>query len=310
MEIAQKVHHARWRYLLDRERLLSSLLLSPAIGYIVLLIGVPLLFAIYLSFTNAISGHLEADFVGLKNFRAIVTDPIFLQALKNTFIFTFVSQVIVLILAKVLALALVKSFPGRPILRFLLLLPWVAPISLTTLAWDWVLGASNSSLSVINWTLRAVGVLGPNDWIYWTAFPEAAMAAIILIHVWRMLPFATIIILAGLTSIPQEIQDAATIDGAGPWRRLFEVTLPLMLPIVAVAVLFGIIFTATDMTVVYILTRGGPYNSTHVLASLAWQRGIFGGQLGEGAAIAVFLLPLLLVVAFLMLRLARRTEVT
>jgi multiple sugar transport system permease protein len=152
-------------------------------------------------------------------------------------------------------------------------------------------------------------VLGPTDWIYWTAFPGSAMAAIILIHVWRMLPFATIILLAGLTSIPQEIQDAATVDGAGFWRRLFEITLPLMLPIVAVAVLFGIIFTATDMTVVYILTRGGPYNSTHVLASLAWQRGIFGGQLGEGAAIAIFLLPLLVIVAFLMLRLARRTEV-
>jgi multiple sugar transport system permease protein len=307
--IAREAPKIRWRYLLDRERLLGSLLLSPAIGYIVLLIGVPLLLAIYLSFTNAISGHLEADFVGLKNFRTIVSDPIFLQALQNTFIFTFVSQLIVVILAKILALALVQSFPGKPLVRFLILLPWVAPISLTTLAWDWVLGASNSSLSVVNWTLRAIGVLGPTDWIYWTAFHGSAMAAIILIHVWRMLPFATIILLAGLTSIPQEIQDAATVDGAGFWRRLFEITLPLMLPIVAVAVLFGIIFTATDMTVVYILTRGGPYNSTHVLASLAWQRGIFGGQLGEGAAIAIFLLPLLVIVAFLMLRLARRTEV-
>ena len=310
MEAVREVPRIRWRYLLDRERLLSPLLISPAIGYILLLVGVPLLLAIYLSFTNAISGHLEADFVGLKNFRSIVTDPIFLQALKNTFIFTFVSQLIVLILAKILALALAKSFPGRPIVRFLILLPWVAPISLTTLAWDWILGASNSSLSAINWTLRAVGLLGPDEWIYWTASLGPAMAAIILIHVWRMLPFATIIILGGLTSIPQDIQDAATVDGAGFWRRLFEVTLPLMLPIVAVAVLFGIIFTATDMTVVYLLTRGGPYNSTHVLASLAWQRGIFGGQLGEGAAIAIFFFPLLVIVAFLMLRLARRTEVT
>ncbi len=309
MEAAREIPRARYRYLLDRERLLGPLLISPAIGYILLLIGLPLLLAIYLSFTNAISGQLSAQFVGLKNFQTILADPLFFQALKNTFIFTSISMLIVLILAKVLALTLLKSFPGRPIVRFLILLPWVAPISLTTLSWDWVLGASNATLSTINWTLRAVGILGPQDWIWWTSYTTPAMAAIILIQVWRLLPFATIILLAGLTSIPQDIQDAATVDGAGFWRRLFEIILPLMLPIVAVAVLFGIIFTATDMTVVYILTRGGPYNSTHVLASLAWQRGIFGGQLGQGAAIAIFLFPLLLIVAFFMLRLARRTEV-
>lgn len=305
--VPTKGSQVRWRYLLDRERWLGSVLLSPAIGYIVVLVGLPFVLAIYLSFTDAISGDLNAKFVGLKNFHTILTDPIFRQALVNTFIFTFISQIIVLILAKVLALALIKSFPGKPLVRFLILLPWVAPIALTTLAWQWAL---DPTFSVINWTLRAVGLLGNRDWIYWTSFPGPAMVAIILIHVWRMLPFATIIILAGLTSIPQDIQDAAIVDGAGFWRRLWEVTLPLMLPIVAVAVLFGVIFTATDITVVRLLTNGGPYNSTHVLASYAWQRGIFGGQLGEGAAIAVFFLPLLAIVAFLMLRLARRTEVT
>ena len=307
METAREIVRPQPRYLLDRERLLGSLMISPAIGYILLFVGVPFALAIYLSFTNAISGHLNAEYVGLKNFRTILADPIFRQALVNTFIFTFVSQLIVLILAKILALALLKSFPAKPLVRFLILLPWVAPIALTTLAWQWIL---DPTFSVINWTLRAVGLLGPSDWIYWTSFPGPAMAAIILIHVWRLLPFATIIILAGLTSIPQDIQDAATVDGARFWRRLWEITLPLMLPIVAVAVLFGIIFTATDITVVRLLTNGGPYNSTHVLASYAWQRGIFGGQLGEGAAIAVFLLPFLALVAFLMLRLARRTEVT
>lgn len=146
-------------------------------------------------------------------------------------------------------------------------------------------------------------------WIYWLGDTELAMAAIIIIHVWRMFPFATVVLLAGLTAIPTEIREAAVIDGASFWRRLFQVNLPLLLPVVAVAVLFGVVFTSTDLSVVYLLTRGGPYNSTHVLSSLAFQRGILGGDLGQGAAIALFLLPVLVLVAIGLLRLARRSEV-
>jgi multiple sugar transport system permease protein len=135
------------------------------------------------------------------------------------------------------------------------------------------------------------------------------MFAIIIVHVWRMFPFATVIVLAGLTAIPVEIREAAVIDGASFLRRLFQVNLPLLLPVATVAVLFGVVFTSTDLSVVYLMTRGGPYNSTHVLASLAFQRGILGGDLGQGAAIAIFLLPVLVLAAVLMLRVARRAEV-
>ncbi len=305
MQIAQKVPRAWWHYFWDRERWLGSLFLSPAIAYILLLVAVPFGLAIYLSFTNAIGGNLNAEFVGWKNFAKVIGEPVFQRSLVNTFIFTFVSQLIVLILAKFLALLLLKNFTGRPIVRFLILLPWVAPIALSTIAWKWTL---DPTFSVFNWTLQAVG-LQP---VYWLSFPEPAMAAVILVHVWRMLPFATVIILAGLTSIPQDLLDASTVDGAGFWRRLFEITLPLMLPIVAVAVLFGIVFTFTDITVVRVLTNGGPppFDSTQVLASLAFRRGIESQNLGEGAAIALFLLPMLVIVAVLMLRFARKTEVT
>lgn len=308
MEAVKAVPRARFRYWLDRERLLGPLMIAPAIGYIVLLVGVPFFLALYLSMSNAVTGSLSASFVGLKNFITVVNDPMFQRALANTFIFTFISQVLVLILANILALALLKHFPGRPIVRFLILLPWAAPIVLGTMGWRWVF---DSSFSVINWVLLKVGLLGPDDWIYWLggSGPAVAMAAIITVHVWRMLPFATVILLAGLTSIPQDILDAATVDGAGFFRSRFEIVFPLILPIVAVAVLFGTIFTFTDMSVVYLLTNGGPFNSTHVLASLAFQQGILAGDLGQGAAIAVFLFPLLVIAAVLMLKVARRTEV-
>ena len=136
------------------------------------------------------------------------------------------------------------------------------------------------------------------------------MVAIITVHVWRMLPFSTVILLAGLTSIPPEVNEAAALDGAGPLAEALRVTLPMMLPILMVAVLFGVVFTFTDMSVVYLLTRGGPYNSTHVLASLAFQDGVLGGDVGRGAAVAIFLLPVLLVLAVAMLRVSRRADVT
>jgi len=135
------------------------------------------------------------------------------------------------------------------------------------------------------------------------------MVAIIIVHVWRMLPFSTVILLAGLTSIPKEVHEAADIDGAGALAKAFQITLPMMLPILTVAVLFGVVFTFTDMSVVYLLTRGGPFNSTHVLASLAFQDGVLGGDVGRGASVAIFLVPLLVVMAVVMLRLSRRAEV-
>src|SRR5881397_2519891 len=150
----------------------------------------------------------------------------------------------------------------------------------------------------------------PDNWPMWLGIPHLAMGSVITVHVWRLLPLATVIILAGLTSIPQDIHDAAAVDGAGFWRHLFQVTLPLVRPIMLVAALFGLVFAFTDMIIIFVLTRGGPYDTTQVLASLAFFTGIQGGDLAEGAAVALFLFPLLVAVAVGFLRVARRTEVT
>jgi len=288
------------------DRTLGIIMLAPALAYISLLVGLPFLLALVLSVTNSSAGSLEFSFVGLQNFRSVIQSPVFLRALRNTFVFTLVSQVTVIVLGNILARALMKKFRGKSVVRFLILMPWAAPISLATLGWLWIF---DSTFSVINWVLKVAGWLGPGQWYYWLGDTVLAMAAIITIHVWRMLPFSTVILLAGLTSIPAEVHEAADIDGAGPLAKLFRITIPMMLPILTVAVLFGVVFTFTDMSVVYLLTRGGPYNSTHVLASLAFQDGVLGGDVGRGASVAIFLLPVLLVMAVLMLRASRRAEV-
>jgi multiple sugar transport system permease protein len=298
----------------DRERVLAPLLIAPAILYIAVFVGAPFFLAIYYSLSDATTGDPSLHFVGLRNFRAVLQDPIFRLSLKNTFIFTLVSQALVLVLAKVLALALIKDFRGKWLVRFLILLPWTAPIALGTIGWMWLL---DSIFSPIDWMLRYMGllgvpdaILGANSNLYWLGVPSLAMLSVILVHTWRLLPLATVILLAGLTAIPQEILDAAEVDGAGFWRRLFQIMIPMLLPIMTVAVLFGIVFTFTDITVVYILTQGGPVHSTQVLASWAFFKGIEAGDLAQGAAVALFLFPVMAGVAVLMLRLARRTEVT
>jgi ABC-type sugar transport system permease subunit len=288
----------------DREDLLGATLLAPALAYVLLLVGVPFVLAIVLSFSNATAGSLSFGWVGFHNYAAILADPIFLRSLRNTAIVTVGSQVLVVVLATAAAQVFRAAFHGKHFARFVLLLPWAVPVSLAAIAWTWIF---DSTFSVINWTLKTAGLL--HGWLYWLGDPALALVAIIIVQAWRVFPFATVIVLAGLASIPQEVVEAAIVDGAGFWRRLFHVELPLLLPVVAVAVLFGVVYTATDLGVVYILTGGGPANTTHVLPTLAFQRGIQGADLGQGAAISVFLLPFLIVVATLMLRLARHTEV-
>jgi multiple sugar transport system permease protein len=291
---------------IDSERWLGPLLLGPAVLYIVLLIGVPFFMALYYSVSNTTTGGGTLGFVGLRNFSAVIGTPKFQTALKNTLIFALLSQVVVLVLSNALALTLQKDFLGKRLIRFLILLPWVAPISIGTIAWLWIF---DSTYSVLNWTLRMLGFIQGQGFM-WLGLPHLAMGSIIAVHVWRQLPLATVILLAGHSSIPKDIHDAAAVDGAGFWRHFFQVTLPLILPISLVALLFGLIFTFTDMVIIYNLTRGGPFDSTQVLASLAFYTGIAGGDLAEGAAIALFLFPLLLAVAFGFLRIAHRTEVT
>ena len=307
----------RWRDALEERRFLAPVLISPAVLYIGLLIGAPLGLAIYLSFTDATAGSLTGDWVGLRNYTEEWGSENFRRALRNTILFTVVSQAIVLVGAAILAHWLVKDFPGKWFLRFLILLPWAAPVSLGTIGWLWIF---EPTLSVVNWTvvrlqtgpLDALGIdlIDPLDPPQWLGRPNLAMASIIAVHAWRILPFATVIFIAGLASIPAEVDDAAKIDGATGLKKLFYVTLPLQLPIALVALLFGIVFTATDITVVYILTNGGPFNQTQMLTMWAFQTGIRGSSLGAGAAISLYLLPILVFVSIGMLWFARRTEVT
>jgi multiple sugar transport system permease protein len=292
--------------ILDSERWLGPLLIGPAVLYIVLLVGLPFFMALYYSVSNTTTGGQTLGFVGMRNFTNVVDTPKFQTALKNTFVFALLSQTVIVLLSHALALALQRDFRGKRLIRFLILLPWVAPISIGTIAWLWIF---DSTYSVLNWTLRMAGLIQGQGFM-WLGLPHLAMGSIIAVHVWRQLPLATVILLAGHSSIPKDIHDAAAVDGAGFWRHFFQVTLPLILPISLVALLFGLIFTFTDMIIIYNLTRGGPYDTTQVLASLAFYTGIAGGDLAEGAAIALFLFPLLLAVALAFLRIARRTEVT
>jgi len=287
------------------EQYLGPLMLAPAILYIGLLVAGPLLFAMYLSLSNATTGSQTLNYVGLANFLRAVQSPIFRSALTNTFIITIISQVLVIIFGNILALALQQTFRGRSVVRFLILLPWATPIALGAIGWKWMF---DSLYSVVNWMLRAVHILGPTEFPQWLGVPGLAMASIIIVHVWRTFPFSAVVILAGLTSIPQEVLDAAAVDGASYFQRLFRILLPMLLPILTVALLFGTVFTFTDMGVVYILTSGGPFNSTHVLSSWAFQVGIIAGDLAQGAAVALFLLPVLLVGAIMMLRVASRAD--
>jgi multiple sugar transport system permease protein len=297
----------RRRYLTERRGFLATLLISPAVLFIGLLVGVPLGLAIYLSFTDATAGSLSGVWVGFANYRSAWHDAIFRGALWHTILFTLISQLVVVVCAGFLAHGLVRRFRGRWVLRFLVLLPWAAPVALTAIGFLWFY---DPQASIFTWFLVHLHLVDRHNVPNWLGTPRAAMSSIITVQAWRILPFATVIFLAGISSIPQEVDDAAAIDGAVGLRKFWYVSLPLQLPIAIVAVLFGIVFTATDMVVPYILTNGGPFNSTQVLTTWAFQTGINAGNIGEGAAIALFMLPMLAAVAIAMLFFARRAEVT
>ena len=297
----------RLRYLPERRGFLATLLIAPAVLFIGALVGAPLVLAIYLSLTDATAGSLGGEWVGLGNFRSALNDPIFVDAIWHTFLFTAISQAIVVLCAGLIAHALVHAFPGRWILRFMILLRGRRR------------SRSRRSGSSGSTTRRRASSPGssrtctsrrPADRPAWLGTPNWAMGSIIFVQAWRTIPFATVIFLAGIASIPQEVDDAAAMDGATGLKKFWYVSLPLQLPIAMVAILFGIVFTATDMIVPYILTNGGPFNSTQVVTTYAFQTGINSGNTGEGAAIALFMLPVLAFVAILMLVFARRAEVT
>src|SRR5919198_933246 len=281
----------------------------PAVIFIAALVGGPLALAVYLSFTNATAGSLSGKYVGLQNFREQWSNQAFQDAVWHTFLFTVLSQVVVLLVAGLLAHALLKDFRGKWILRFLILLPWAAPLPLSLMGWKWIF---DPSYSILDWTLVHLHISGQLTAPHFLATAKWAMASVVVVHAWRIIPFAVVIFLAGLASIPKEVDDAAAIDGATGFKKFAFVTLPLQLPIATVALLFGIVFTATDMAVVYILTNGGPppSNSTEMITTWSYKTGIESGSLGPGAAISLALLPVLAIVAIGMLVFARRQEVT
>src|SRR6476620_1151047 len=298
--------HSRFRFILDRRDVLGSIFVAPAILYVLLLVGVPFLMAVYYSVSAYTIYDPSWRFVGLANFEQILSNPDFINTLSNTFIFTFGSQFLGLILGKFGAFVLLNPFPGRKIVRALIILPWAVPVALATVAWQWMF---DSLYSVINWSMIAAGFMTREEAPNWLGNPHVAMLCVIIINAWRFFPFAIVIFLAGITAIPQDVLDAATVDGAGFWRRNYQIILPMILPIMTIGVVFGIVFTFTDLSIVYLMTQGGPIGATSVLGFAGFQTGIVSGDVSHGAAISLFMLPVLLIIVIAMLRFIRRREI-
>lgn len=291
----------RVREMLDREHVLGPLFVTPALILLVLLVAYPFAMALYFALSNAFIGR-PSHFIGLRNFVNLWQSDAFRQTFQNAFVFTGAAVAAKLVLGISLALLLNQQLWFTRMIRGAVLLPWVIPTALSTLGWWWMF---NSLYSVVNWTGIALGLLdapGPN----WLGQRYHAMAAVITVNVWRGLPFFAICILAGLVSIPRELYEAAEADGAGPVARFFYVTLPLLKPVLAIVILFSTIFTFSDFNIVYVLTHGGPINSTHLFATLARMIGLETGRIGEGAAVSLYLFPVLVFVVMAQLRFVRR----
>ena len=291
----------RLRELLDHERFLGPAFVTPALLLIALLVAYPFVMALYFALSNAQIGR-PSEFVGLRNFVGLWQSDSFRQTFQNAFVFTGIAVAFKLVLGISLALLLNEQLWVKRLIRGAVLLPWVIPTALSTLGWWWMF---NSLYSVVNWSGIALGLMdppGPN----WLGQKYYAMAAVIAVNVWRGLPFFAITLLAGLVSIPKELYEAAEADGASASARFWNITLPLLKPVLAVVVLFSTIFTFSDFNIVYVLTHGGPINSTHLFATLTRQIGLESGQIGQGAAISLYLFPVLVFVVFVQLRFVRR----
>lgn len=287
--------------LLDRDGILGPIFVSPAVILLVILVAYPFCMALYFSMSNAFIGR-PSQFIGLKNFVNLWQSDAFRQTFQNAFVFTGAAVAFKLVMGLTLALLLSEQLWFKRAIRGAILLPWVIPTALSTLGWWWMF---NSLYSVVNWTGIATGLMdapGPN----WLGQKYYAMTAVVAVNVWRGLPFFAITILAGLVSIPKELYEAAQADGAGPVARFWLITLPLLKPVLAIVILFSTIFTFSDFNIVYVLTHGGPINSTHLFATLSRQIGLESGRIGEGAAISLYLFPVLAIVVYAQLRFVRK----
>lgn len=280
--------------------------MAPAVVLLLVLVGYPFLLALYLATSDAVIGDM-GRFVGLGQFARLIHHEIFQQTLRNTAIYTTTAVVAKLVLGMALALVLAglgrHCLPGSRLIRAAILLPWIVPTALSTVAWKWMF---EPQFSVINWVLVRLGAIAYVSDLQWLGEDHLARAAVIIVNVWRGIPFFAINLLAGLLSIPDELYEAAETDGANAFTRFWLITVPLLRPVLATVVLFSLIMTISDFAIVYVLTRGGPINSTHLLATLAHQTGLITGEIGRGAATSLFMLPFLMVIVFYQMRLMRR----
>jgi multiple sugar transport system permease protein len=269
----------------EREAVFSWLMILPPMAFLIALVGYPFVYGIWLSVENRPVAH-PGTFIGLGNFIADFHDPTFWQVTRNTFLYTGVATLLKMVGGLGLALVMNQAFPLKNLVRAVLLLPFIVPTVLSTIAWMWIL---DPSFSVINWLLvhSGLAVRGPS----WLGNPTLAMGSLIVVNTWRGLPFYAITLLAGLQTIPPELYEAATIDGASALDRFRYVTLPMLKPVVFIVTMFSLIFTFSDFQLVYVLTRGGPANATHLFATYAFDIAMSGGQFGLGASVALAMLP-------------------
>jgi len=290
----------KWLTYLEHDRALGYALVAPALLILTLFLAYPFSLGLRMSLSHWLVGQ-EPTFVGLRNFIRPADSPIFTRTVQNTFIYTAAATGLKLGFGMALALVLTHTFRGKRLVRAACLLPWILPAALSTLAWLWMFDAM---FGVINWCLRYLGLVqrGMN----WLGDPALAMLSIIVVDTWRGVPFFAISLLAGLQTISQELYEAATIDGANAAQRFRYITVPMLKPVLLVVLLFSIIWTFADFQLAYVLTRGGPANSTHLFATLAHRVGIVSGQRGEGAAISLTMFPILGIMVVVLLLYLRR----
>jgi multiple sugar transport system permease protein len=274
--------------LLQNKNVLGLLFMLPAIVFLGVFLTYPLGLGFWLGFTDTRIGRAGV-WIGLENYQSLWNDHIFWLSVFNTVLYTTVASILKFVLGLWLALLLNEHLPFKSFFRAVLLLPWVVPTVLSAIAFWWIF---DSQFSVISWALIKMGVMDTP--INFLGDMNTARASVIAANVWRGIPFVAITLLAGLQTISPSLHEAATLDGATPWQRFRFITLPMLSPLIAVVMTFSVLFTFTDFQLIYVLTRGGPLNATHLMATLSFQRAIPGGQLGEGAAIAVAMIPFLL----------------
>jgi multiple sugar transport system permease protein len=297
-----------WRTPSFRRYVFGYTLLAPAVLYVALLVGLPFLFSLYLAVSDASVGVPVARFIGLENFQSALENSVFWTAVRNTFVFTIGAGIMKGLLGTTLAFLLLQPFKGRRVVRALIVVPFTLPIAVSVLGWKWMF---DSQFSVINWVLSHLGLIGgfgSESWPVWLGQPRLALFSVMFVNVWRGFPFSAIVLLAGMTSVPPEIIDAGKVDGATFMQRFRKIIVPMIAPILFVGSAFDTVFTLSDLSVVYLLTNGGPDGATEILPTLAYRTGIAAGALGRGAAISLTLFPLLLPFIVLLLRTLRRRE--